>query len=163
MGKPTWTPGEFGTGIPEPKITGPFWDSCYWEGRYQGFLPSSGYAGKNVLWSIFFGVKQKLLGWNSPRWTFFFEQCWTRPKGGRRMKSFFCPHHPFLVGGWTNPLKIPSRNWITSPRFGVNIKNIWNHQPDPFFLECSGKKTISIGSCPKHWCTVENEGFFGGS
>ena len=33
-----------------------------------------------------------------------------------------------LVGGWTNPSEKYSSNWIISPRFGVNIKNIWNRR-----------------------------------
>ena len=60
-----------------------------------------------------------------------------RPKGGGLNEAFFCPHQPFLVCGWTNPLKNTSQNWITSPRFGVNM-NIWNHQPDPYLLNLLG-------------------------
>ena len=34
----------------------------------------------------------------------------------------------FLVGGWTNPFEKYARQiGSSSPRFGVKIKNIWNH------------------------------------
>ena len=36
---------------------------------------------------------------------------------------------PFLVGGF-NPFEKYSSNWIISPRFGVKIKNAWNHHPE---------------------------------
>ena len=40
----------------------------------------------------------------------------------------------FLVGGWTNPSEKYSSNWMTSPIFGVKIKNIWNHNLHPWRL-----------------------------
>ena len=33
---------------------------------------------------------------------------------------------PYLVGGF-NPVEKYLSNWIISPRFGMKIKNIWNH------------------------------------
>ena len=44
-----------------------------------------------------------------------------------------------LVGGF-NPSEKYSSNWITSPRFGVNIQNLWNHHlafltPWPFHAQ----------------------------
>jgi len=35
----------------------------------------------------------------------------------------------YLVGGF-NPLEKYYSNWESSPRFGVKIKNLWNHQPN---------------------------------
>ena len=32
-----------------------------------------------------------------------------------------------LVGGWTNPFEPYESKWESSPIFGVNMKNIWNH------------------------------------
>ena len=45
-----------------------------------------------------------------------------------------------LVGGWTNPYaKIGSSNWIISPRFGLNIKQIFE-LPPPSNARMSPKK-----------------------
>ena len=43
----------------------------------------------------------------------------------------FCWSLSLVVGGWTNPIlkKCARQYWIISPRFGVKMKHIRNHQP----------------------------------
>ena len=51
-------------------------------------------------------------------------------KSSERLSSGASDDKSQLVGGSSPPIwKICSSNWIISPRFGVNIKNLWNHQP----------------------------------
>ena len=47
-----------------------------------------------------------------------------------------------LVGGWTNPSEKYLSDWIISPRFGVKIKNSWNHHLVEYMADLSGVNPI---------------------
>ena len=49
-----------------------------------------------------------------------------------------------LVGGWTNPFEKYESKWESSPKFGVKIKNVWNHHP--VHLHCFTKKSIDLNA-----------------
>ena len=73
-------------------------DSCPWSKRIKRPM------GPRLPWKL---VKRRQ-AYRSRKW--WNSQGWVR-----------------LVGGWTNPFEKYWSNWIISPGFGVNIKNIWNH------------------------------------
>ena len=99
VGKPTWIPGEFGTGIPEPKITGNSKGDCYWEGRFQG-IPSCGYT-VYILWSNFLVWSKNCSAEIHPDSVLFERRVenasnfWNGQKAAVQMKSFSVPTSHF--------------------------------------------------------------------